>query len=237
MGTASTTSLNPAAQSGGDAYLVRDIGAAWVQNTAYALGDVRTNGGNAYRCTQAGTSSASGSGPSGTALATDVSDGSGGTTLWTYVGQKIVIAQSALVDASGNAIGTTANPLVMAVVTTTDASGWQVSTIRTGGTHAIGVDVQLKSGPGKLRSIEATHSTGTTLYVGGYNQTAALASGDYPIGRHLSAGNTVPATLDWGLDGYDFSTGLRIGLSSTSITYTAASTPSANTIHVSIRWK
>jgi len=50
---------------------------AWTPSTAYALGNVVSNGGYQYYCTTAGTSAASG-GPGGTTTATD------GTVVWTY---------------------------------------------------------------------------------------------------------------------------------------------------------
>lgn len=51
---------------------------AWASSTAYSIGDFRTNSGNLYMCTHAGTSASSG-GPSGTAqLILD------GTVVWTY---------------------------------------------------------------------------------------------------------------------------------------------------------
>jgi len=57
--------------------------AAWVLSTPYVVGDRRTNGGNIYQATQAGTSAASG-GPSGTR--NDITDG---TVKWKYVGPVV----------------------------------------------------------------------------------------------------------------------------------------------------
>lgn len=53
---------------------------AWAQSTAYALGALKTCNGNVYRCAQAGTSSNSGTGPSGTGAA--IADG---TCEWEYI--------------------------------------------------------------------------------------------------------------------------------------------------------
>ena len=53
-------------------------GHAWAASTAYVIGQLRTNSGNVYRCTAAGTSSTSG--PSGTG--TGVIDG---TVTWAYI--------------------------------------------------------------------------------------------------------------------------------------------------------
>lgn len=53
-------------------------GGAWIASTAYSVGAYRTNGGNVYVCTTAGTSASSG-GPSGTG--TGISDGS---CVWNY---------------------------------------------------------------------------------------------------------------------------------------------------------
>lgn len=57
------------------------VGMAWAQNTAIAVGQYCTNGGNSYIATGAGTTSASGSGPSGTG--SSIADG---TVTWSYVG-------------------------------------------------------------------------------------------------------------------------------------------------------
>jgi hypothetical protein len=55
----------------------------WVANTFYAVNTKRTNGGNTYWCTTAGTSAASG-GPTGTAVSGIVD----GTCVWSYVGNS-----------------------------------------------------------------------------------------------------------------------------------------------------
>ena len=55
----------------------------WAANTAYIVDDVRVNGANVYKCTQAGTSAGSG-GPTGTG--SSISDGAApNTVLWDYV--------------------------------------------------------------------------------------------------------------------------------------------------------
>lgn len=56
----------------------RAVGAIWVALTAYTLGQYRVNGSNMYKCSQAGTSAASG-GPTGTG--TNITDG---TAKWDY---------------------------------------------------------------------------------------------------------------------------------------------------------
>lgn len=57
------------------------VSGAWAQSTAYTLGQMISNGGNAYQCTTAGTSAATGTGPSGTG--SGITDG---TAVWEYVG-------------------------------------------------------------------------------------------------------------------------------------------------------
>lgn len=54
--------------------------AAWAISTAYAVGDKKLANGNVYNCTTAGTSAASGTGPSGTG--SGIADG---TCVWAYV--------------------------------------------------------------------------------------------------------------------------------------------------------
>jgi hypothetical protein len=56
-----------------------NYGPAWAQNTAYAVGALVTANGNLYQCTTAGTSAASGAGPTGTGNA--IADG---TAVWAY---------------------------------------------------------------------------------------------------------------------------------------------------------
>jgi hypothetical protein len=53
--------------------------AAWTPSTGYSIGNRRSNGGNAYQCTKAGTSASSG-GPSGTVAS--IIDGS---ATWKYL--------------------------------------------------------------------------------------------------------------------------------------------------------
>lgn len=62
---------------------------AWVASTTYAVGQVRENGGNIYRCVTAGTSAGSG-GPTGTGTA--ITDGS---VVWDYVSPKSTFATMA----------------------------------------------------------------------------------------------------------------------------------------------
>jgi uncharacterized phage protein gp47/JayE len=63
---------------------------AWVNTTAYVVGQVRTNASRAYLCITAGTSAGSG-GP--TTTATDITDG---TVHWRYIGEGLgIIAVSA----------------------------------------------------------------------------------------------------------------------------------------------
>lgn len=60
------------------------LATAWAVNTAYSLGQVVKNSSNIYRCTTAGTSAASGSGP--TTLGAGITDGS---AAWKGVGQFV----------------------------------------------------------------------------------------------------------------------------------------------------
>ena len=66
--------------------------AGWQANTAYAQGDVRSNGGNDYICYSPGTSASSG-GPSGTG-ANAISDGP--AVLWFFYGQTATVSDSLL---------------------------------------------------------------------------------------------------------------------------------------------
>jgi uncharacterized phage protein gp47/JayE len=88
---------------------------AWAISTAYVVGDRRTNGGNAYVCTVAGTSAGAG-GPSTTAPA--IVDGS---VTWRYIG-----AGAAAVDVAAQAVDT--GPLVATSGDITEietpVSGW-----------------------------------------------------------------------------------------------------------------
>lgn len=56
---------------------------AWTQSTAYSLGQQVINGGLVFACVVAGTSAATGNGPTGTYGSNSVSDG---TVTWTYLG-------------------------------------------------------------------------------------------------------------------------------------------------------
>jgi hypothetical protein len=69
---------------------------AWLASTAYSVGDLATNGANTYRCTTAGTSTASG-GPSGTG--TGIADG---TTVWAFDGpNEVALTGGASIIAGG----------------------------------------------------------------------------------------------------------------------------------------
>lgn len=254
MGVTSTTSLNPVAVSGGDAYLVRDIGAAWQAAHAYIVGDVVTNGGHAYRCIVAGTSAGSG-GPTGTTFGTSIGDGAGALA-WTYIGDKLVIALSALTDANGTIIGAVVgSPLYVALVgvdgatiasrtnvlptdrmPTSYGSNWTGVSIRTGGDYGISADTQVKASAGKVRDISITQTSGSTLYVGVFAKSGVLATNDYPIGRMVTCGSGTPANLDFGEDGLDVPNSIRIGFSSTPQQYTAV-TPATDKINTFVRFK
>jgi hypothetical protein len=67
---------------------------AWAPLTGYALGDVVTNGGNTYQCTQAGTSAGAG-GPTGTDLVNPVTDG---TCKWLYQPGNVALADLSVVQ-------------------------------------------------------------------------------------------------------------------------------------------
>jgi uncharacterized phage protein gp47/JayE len=88
---------------------------AWTPTTTYAVGDLRTNGGNIYSCTTAGTSAASG-GPSGTG--TSIVDGS---VVW-----RFIAAGAAAVNVSFESEGF--GPIIAAAGTLTSietsVSGW-----------------------------------------------------------------------------------------------------------------
>jgi hypothetical protein len=66
----------------------------WAASTAYSVGNQVNANGNVYRCTTAGTSASSGSGPSG--VGTSISDG---TVTWSYIGP--LSGQGFEVDAIG----------------------------------------------------------------------------------------------------------------------------------------
>lgn len=88
-------------RSDGSEYLV-DSGVviatltAWASATAYAVGDLRTNGGNIYQCSIAGTSAGSG-GPTGTDEA--IVDG---TVTWRYIaGGSAAVLAAVTADQAG----------------------------------------------------------------------------------------------------------------------------------------
>lgn len=60
----------------------------WAQSTAYKQGQVRKNANGMWVCAIAGTSAATGTGPSITTDGNVHTDGSGGTAQWTYLGAK-----------------------------------------------------------------------------------------------------------------------------------------------------
>jgi hypothetical protein len=68
------------ASDGVTCHLQGPVSQAWFASTAYVVGQHVNNGGNAYRCTTAGTSAGAG-GPSGTGAS--ISDGG---CVWAYIG-------------------------------------------------------------------------------------------------------------------------------------------------------
>jgi uncharacterized phage protein gp47/JayE len=88
---------------------------AWAPTTAYAVGNVRSNSGNIYVVTVAGTSAASG-GPSGTGAA--IVDG---TVTWRFVGTGLAFA---LVDFESEEFGPINAPAFTLSVIETPVSGW-----------------------------------------------------------------------------------------------------------------
>jgi hypothetical protein len=89
--------------------LPASLAPAWAQSTSYSVGNVRTNGPNIYRCTQAGTSDIGG-GPSGTS--TSIPDN---TVTWAWVcpaGAAIQIdnGSSTLVLSAGAAVTISGSP-------------------------------------------------------------------------------------------------------------------------------
>lgn len=67
---------------------------AWAQSTAYLLNQQVSNANGVYRCTTAGTSNASGTGPSGTG--SGITDG---TAVWTYVGPVDMVLDNTSINA------------------------------------------------------------------------------------------------------------------------------------------
>lgn len=89
---------------------------AWVVDTAYEIGDRVTNGGNAYRCITAGTST--GTGPESTDPLGDETDG---TAHWRFLGEGVAAAD---VDAAAIEAGpTTANAATITEIVT-PVGGW-----------------------------------------------------------------------------------------------------------------
>ena len=66
-------------------FVVDTGGDAWANSTAYIVGDKVTNDNKLYKCSQAGTSAASGNGPTGTG-GSPIDDGS---AKWTYVSSTL----------------------------------------------------------------------------------------------------------------------------------------------------
>lgn len=80
---ACTIKLQPAVGNGA---LSRLDGAAWLQNTDYAVGQIVSNAGNYYICWSAGTSSGSGTGPHFTPSSTvPYTTGGNGAVGWMYL--------------------------------------------------------------------------------------------------------------------------------------------------------
>lgn len=73
----------------------------WAQSTAYVLNQQVNSPGGVYRCTTAGTSSGSGTGPSGTG--TGITDG---TAVWSYVGPTEMVLDNTNI-ASGQTVTVT----------------------------------------------------------------------------------------------------------------------------------
>lgn len=107
---------------------------AWANTTAYVLGDRRSNGGNSYVCTTAGTSAGSG-GP--TTTSDDITDG---TVHWRYLGLG-----AAAVDVTAQSVETGAILALSGDLTVMDTlvSGWQ------------GVINLLDADPGRDRGTDA----------------------------------------------------------------------------------
>lgn len=89
---------------------------AWQATTAYVVGDRRTNAGNVYRCTQAGTSAGSG-GPTGTG--TSIVDN---TVRWDFLGVGTAAADAPMESELTGPKVAAARTLV---VIETPVSGWQ----------------------------------------------------------------------------------------------------------------
>lgn len=87
----------------------------WAINTAYVVGDVRSNGARIYRCTIAGTSAGAG-GPSGTGTA--ITDN---TVTWRYMGDGAGYVE---VDAECTVTGVIAGLAYTVATIETPVSGW-----------------------------------------------------------------------------------------------------------------
>lgn len=90
--------------------------AAWFASTTYALGDVRSNGGNAYQCIGAGTSAGSG-GPTGTNAS--IVDG---TVTWKYLIPSLALSD--LLNFSSE-LRTISNIKITMSRSMSDGFGWQ----------------------------------------------------------------------------------------------------------------
>jgi hypothetical protein len=73
----------------GDCHMQGFVSQAWEQSTGYVLNQQVSNDNGVYICTTAGTSSGSGTGPSGTG--TGITDGS---AVWSYLGAKSLVLQN-----------------------------------------------------------------------------------------------------------------------------------------------
>lgn len=110
----------------------------WAVSTAYSLNTFAYANGNVYQCTQAGTSAASGSGPSGTG--TGISDG---TAKWSYAAPTLKVFSGAVpvncaaADPSGPLVTITLpNPFLTESSGATAIAGTWSGTATAGGTAA-----------------------------------------------------------------------------------------------------
>lgn len=78
------------------------VSQAWAQSTAYILNQQASNANGVYRVTTAGTSNASGTGPSGTG--TGITDG---TVTWSYVGPVDMVLDNTNIATAQNVSVTT----------------------------------------------------------------------------------------------------------------------------------
>lgn len=91
----------------------------WVASTSYTLGDIRSNGGNAYQAVSSGTSAGSG-GPTGTSTA--IVDG---TVTWKYINPALSLTHLLNLMAELRSVSTTKLTMSRSV---SDGYGWQDST-------------------------------------------------------------------------------------------------------------